>query len=71
MAEILADEGIYAKVDPDVWAEALSGLLDRAKAGDIAGAYVFAVESCGDILAQHFPKPPGNPNELPDRLIEI
>jgi putative membrane protein len=29
------------------------------------------VQKMGVVLAQHFPKGSENPNELPDRLIEI
>jgi putative membrane protein len=30
-----------------------------------------AVRRMGIVLAEHFPKSDGNPNELPDRLIEL
>lgn len=70
-AEIIADEGIYERVDPDIWADALDGMLARAKAGDIPGAFTFAVEACGRILTEHFPADDKNPNELPDRLVEL
>jgi uncharacterized membrane protein len=34
---------------------------------------VAAIEQCGAVLAKHFPLPPGsvNPDELPDKLVEI
>ncbi|MEE4349105.1 MAG: hypothetical protein V2J26_02645 [Pacificimonas sp.] len=70
-AEVIADEGIYEKVDPGVWADAVAGMLERAKAGDFAGAFTFAIAESGKVLAEHFPPGATNPNELPDRLIEL
>lgn len=70
-AEIVADAAIHDKVEPDVWAEAMAALLEKVRAGDPAGGMVEAVERVGAVLAEHFPKSGGNPNELPDRLIEV
>jgi putative membrane protein len=69
--EIIADEGIHAKVDPELWQGAVDGFTARMKRGETVAAFVEAVEACGGPLARHFPKQPGNPNELPDRLVEI
>ncbi|GAA0737115.1 TPM domain-containing protein [Sphingomonas japonica] len=71
VAEIVADEAIHAKVPPERWGEAMAALVDRVKAGDVAGGMVAAVEAIGAIVAEHFPKSEGDPNELPDRLIEL
>jgi putative membrane protein len=68
-AEIVADEGIYAKVDPEVWAEALAALIAGMKRGRAADGFVEAVRLCGEVLEQHFPPTAANPNELPDRIV--
>ena len=70
-AEILADRAIAEKVEPEAWGEAMAALLDRVRAGDIAAGMAAAVEQVGALLAAHFPKGDDNPNELPDRLIEL
>jgi putative membrane protein len=70
-AEIVADEGIYAKVSPEVWAEAVAALITHMKRGDPAGGFVEAVRLCGEVLAKHFPPTGENPNELPDTIILI
>ena len=70
-AEIVADEGIYARVSPEVWAEALEALMARMKDGDTAGGFVDAVRLCGQVLAREFPPAADNPNELPDRVMVI
>jgi len=70
-AEILADESIASKVAPDVWGEAMVALLAGAKQGRLADGMIAAVERVGAVLADHFPAGRENPNELPDRLIEV
>jgi putative membrane protein len=70
-ADIVVDEAIAAKVSPDIWGEAMAALIDEAKAGRVAQGMALAVEKAGPILAEHCPKSRDNPNELPDRLIEL
>ncbi|WP_420607637.1 TPM domain-containing protein [Novosphingopyxis sp.] len=70
-AEIVADSAIAEKVDAARWAEAMGALIDGVKQGRPGDGMVAAVGHVGAILAEHFPKTAGNPNELPDRLIEL
>jgi putative membrane protein len=70
-AEIVADEEIAKLVAPEVWGDAMVALLDRVKAGRPGEGMAEAVRQMGIVLAEHFPKGSENPNELPDRLIEL
>ena len=72
-ATIIADEGINAKVSPDVWVAAVDALTAAIKDGRPADGFVAAIEKCGAVLAEHFPRPPGevSAEELPDKLVEI
>lgn len=70
-AEIVADEAIYSKVTPDLWGDAVAALIDGVRSGRAANGFVRAVEQCGAVLAEHFPPRPHNPNELPDRVVEL
>jgi putative membrane protein len=70
-AEIVADAGIHAKVDPQVWDEAIAALIAGIKAGRPADGFVAAIERCGAVLAEHFPPGALNRDELPNRLVEI
>ena len=69
--EILADDGIDAKVDPDTWQVILDSLIADIRADRVADGFRTAVKSVGDILADHVPAEGKNPNELPDRLFVI
>lgn len=71
MAELMADEAIHSRTDPDAWGEAMAQLVDRAHEGRIADGMVAAVEAIGPLLTAAAPKTVGNPNELSDRLIEL
>lgn len=70
-AEILADEAIASQVPPEIWGDAMVALLAEVKAGRLADGMIAAVERVGAVLAEHFPAGSENPNELPDRLIEV
>lgn len=70
-AEIVADEAIATKVDPQVWGDAMQAMLAHVKDGRIADGLCEAVARVGAIIAPHFPRADDDINELPDRLIEV
>ncbi|WP_085809219.1 TPM domain-containing protein [Sphingomonas sp. TZW2008] len=70
-AEIVADAGIHDRVSPDVWGHAMAALVEAVKDGRPADGMAAAVTEIGAVLAEHFPPTGRNPNELPDRLIEL
>ena len=70
-AEIVADEAITKVTSPDTWGEAMAVLLADVRDGRPADGICAAVQRIGIVLAEHFPKTTGNPNEIPDKLIEL
>lgn len=68
-AEIIADEGIYEKVDPDIWEEVVDDLTAQIRAGKAADGFIDAVKACGRVLATHFPPGSAKSNQLPNHLI--
>lgn len=70
-AEIVADKAINDAVDGDVWGEAMAALIEHVKDGRPGEGMAKAVERIGAVLAGCLPNTIGNPNELPDRLIEL
>jgi putative membrane protein len=70
-AEIVADAGINAKVEPRVWDEAIAALIAGIKEGRAGEGFVAAIAQCGDVLAQHFPPGALNRDEVPNKLVEI
>jgi putative membrane protein len=69
--EIIADEGINAVVPPGTWDKAVADFVERLRAGKIAEGFLAAIAQVGDQLAEHFPRPAGDVDELPNRLVEI
>lgn len=70
-AEIVADAGINEKVPQAVWDKAIETLVTAIKDDRPGDGFVAAIEQCGAVLAEHFPPPAGNRNEIPDKLVEI
>ena len=70
-AEIVTDAAIHAKVPPEAWGEAMAGLLAHIRDGRPGDGMVEAIGAIGSVLAGHFPRTGTDPNELPDRLIEL
>ncbi len=71
VVEVIADEAIYSKVPQEHWAETAAALLEGIRRGDTADGFVRAIALAGDVLATHFPKTDGNPDELPNRLVIV
>jgi putative membrane protein len=70
-AEIVADKAIADQVTAEVWGDAMAALVDEVKEGRPGAGMAVAVEKIGAVLAEILPPTLDNPNELPDRLIEL
>jgi len=70
-AEIVADHAIASQTEPEVWGDAMEAMIEQVKAGRPGAGMVAAVEKVGAVLERIVPKTSDNPNELPDRLIEL
>ena len=71
VVEVIADEGIYRRVEPDHWGDAAAVLLAGLKSGDPTQGFTNAIGLVGGVLATHFPPTPDNPDELPNRLMIV
>lgn len=70
-AEIVADEAITKVTTPETWGEAMAILLADVRDGRPGDGICAAIQQIGIVLAEHFPKTAENPNEIPDKLIEL
>ncbi|MGH6736539.1 MAG: TPM domain-containing protein [Methyloceanibacter sp.] len=70
-AEVIADEGIYRKVKPEVWNKVIATLTAHIGEGTRTEGFIDAIEICGKVLAQHFPPGVGDRDELPNHLIVL
>ena len=69
--EILADKGINDKVKQGAWDDIVADFIKRVQAKQITEGFLSAIGACGELLAESFPRPEGDIDELPNRLIEI
>lgn len=64
--EIVADRGIAARVGEACWRDICAGMETAFAGGDFSGGALRGIAAIGRLLAEHFPAPAGNPDELPD-----
>ena len=69
--EVLADSGINEKVEAGAWDSLVTAFVAKVKAGQVADGFLEAIATCDAVLAEHFPRPQGDKDELPNHLIEI
>jgi putative membrane protein len=70
-ARIVADEGIAARVPQAEWQRAVDTLVGHCSSGRIADGFISAIDTCGTVLAAHYPRTAGSRDELPDRIYVI
>lgn len=68
--QVLADSGINAKVPPHTWDEIVAIIIDGLKKDNTASAVCQAVERCGELLQEHFPRKHDDEDELPNLIID-
>ncbi len=68
--QILADSGINAKVPERTWEEVNDIIVEGLKTGDACNATCRAIERCGELLQEHFPRKDDDTNELPNLIME-
>lgn len=67
--EVLADRGINKKVSAGTWDEIVHTITAGVNSGQACDAFCRAIERCGDILAEHFPRQADDRDELPNQLV--
>ncbi|HEY3303981.1 MAG TPA: hypothetical protein VGL70_10660 [Candidatus Binatia bacterium] len=67
--EVLADRGINEKVKPGTWDGIVGILTSGLKSNDGCAAFCAAIDECGKILAEHFPRSPDDRDELKNKLV--
>jgi putative membrane protein len=66
---VLADSGIDAKVGKHAWEEVVATIIKGIGEKRQGAAICKAVEQCGKLLSQHFPRRSDDRNELDDVMI--
>ena len=65
---IVGDLGANEKCGDAFWPEVSAGMSERLKQGQFTEAILEAIGRVGGMLAKHFPREPGDGNELPNQV---
>jgi putative membrane protein len=66
--ELIADKGINEKIEQKKWNDIVHNILDSIKNGNWVKGLSESIESCGELLAEHFPIQSDDKNEMNDDL---
>ena len=66
---VLGDTGVNALVPPDFWKETVDAMIHELHQSDALTALREGLQRLGDTLARHWPRTPGDVNELPDEIL--
>jgi len=67
---VIGDEGVHQKCGDHFWQQLVERMRAHFQQANFTDALVEAIEEAGKLLATHFPKTGGTPNELPDEIVE-
>jgi uncharacterized membrane protein len=67
---VVGDKAIHQKCGDEFWQRIVDGMRVHFQNEKFSHALVEAINEIGELLAAHFPKTPGNANELPDQIVE-
>jgi len=67
---VVGDKAIHEKCGDEFWQRVVTRMRTHFQNENFSDALVEAIKEIGSGMASHFPKTPGNANELPDDVIE-
>jgi uncharacterized membrane protein len=67
--EIIADEGINAKIHQNTWDIIINHLKTEFSKGEYKAGIIKCLDEIKQILAKEFPKKSGDKNEIPDDIV--
>jgi len=68
--QILGDSGVHEKCGNDFWKETAGEMETHFRKGEFTEGIVKGIEKVGRLLAEHFPRHPGDRNEQADDVTE-
>lgn len=67
---VIGDEGIHQRCGESFWQQLVKAMQAYFRASDFTDAVVHAIERTGELLAEQFPRMPGDIDELPNAVEE-
>ena len=66
---VIGDQAVHEKCGDAFWREVTAQLSTDLKKEPVTEALVNAIQKIGALLAAHFPRKPGDKNQLPDEIL--
>lgn len=67
--EIVADEGINAKISDEKWSVITNHLINEFKSGNYKSGVIKALDEIKEVLVKEFPRKAGDKNELSNDIV--
>ena len=67
---VIGDVAVHQKCGDIFWQEVIALMTERLKKEEFTDALVHAIEKIGELLAQHFPRRPGDTDQLSNEIIK-
>ncbi len=65
---IIGDKAVHEKCGDEFWKEVAHEISVHFRRGDFTDGILHGIRRAGQLLAQHFPRHPGDQNQLPDEI---
>jgi uncharacterized membrane protein len=65
---IIGDKGVHERCGDAFWQEVAQEMSSHFRKGDFTEGILHGIRRAGRLLAQHFPRHPGDKNQLPDEI---
>ncbi|HWB04111.1 MAG TPA: TPM domain-containing protein [Verrucomicrobiales bacterium] len=66
---IIGDQGVHEKCGPSFWQELAAEIRPILQSGLFSEAVIRGIQQTGRRLATHFPRDPGDSDELPNAIV--
>lgn len=65
---IIGDAGVHSRCGDEFWTQVAAEMTGHFKKAEFTQGILHAIHKAGELLAQHFPRHPGDQNQLPDDI---
>lgn len=65
---VVGDTAVHARCGDSFWQRLTAAMGEALRREQFTDAVAMAVEKCGELLAEHFPRRPGDKNQLSDEV---
>ena len=65
---VIGDSAVHARCGDDFWSQLAGEMSGHFRKSEFTSGIVHGVRKAGELLAQHFPRKPGDTNQLSDEV---